>query len=86
MAVTSMLQHGYVILILCGVVICLVVALYLGWHLFFMVFFPTRKALLGRKPVEEPCVFAPELGLTLADGGEKVGEAIKREGEEKEEG
>ena len=51
MVVTSMLQHGYVILILCGVVICLVVALYLGWHLFFMVFFPTRKALLGRNPV-----------------------------------
>lgn len=81
--VSGAFQHGNLALLVLGLVICGLVALYLGWHLFFMLVLPIRRVFLGRVS-EVAYGFRRELGVTLADGGEKLKEGKEKQPEEKE--
>ncbi|MCS7280177.1 MAG: hypothetical protein NZ583_00900 [Desulfobacterota bacterium] len=70
----------YPVLLLGGGLILGLIFGYLAWHLFFMGLYPTKKAM-EVKLREKSLFYTPELGFTLADGGEKVQEKEEAEDE-----
>jgi len=64
-----------------GLLIGVLILAFILWHIFFMVILPSFHLLSRRFRTETYPLKAPALGLTMADGGEK----IKKEGVEKHE-
>ncbi len=72
---------NYPVVVIVGLVIIGISFAYLIWHLFFMAFLPAKK-ILGAKISEKSLIYTPQLGYTLADGGEE----LKKEEKDEEKG
>lgn len=72
MEIFGVFKDLYFVLVLSGLIIGGIMALYILWHVIFMVFFPLGRVLFRKETVKEPIFYSPGLGFTLADGGEKL--------------
>jgi|GEM_PF-3103902 amino acid transporter len=72
----------YPVVLIVGLIVLGVTFAYILWHFFFMGIFPVKRAL-SAKLKEKSLLYTPELGFTLADGGEELNEK-REEGNEKE--
>lgn len=65
------LIETYPLILIAGLLIIGVSFAYLIWHLVFLGIFPAKKAIES-KLAEKSLLYTPELGFTLADGGEEL--------------
>lgn len=69
----KLILESYPILFVSGVVIVGITLAYLVWHFLFMVAFPIKR-FAQTMVKSESFIYNPQLGFTLADGGEKIDE------------
>lgn len=74
--------EAHPLVIIGGILVLGVTFAYLAWHFLFLGMLPTKK-MLEAKLSQKPVFYTPELGFTLADGGEEL-EGKKEAEDEKE--
>lgn len=76
----KLIFQSYPILALAGILIIGVTFAYLAWHFLFMIVLPVKR-FAQAKIESESLVYNPQLGFTLADGGERIeeGKEVKDE-------